>query len=42
MLEEMYEAFDVLIENEADLREELGDMLLHIVFQDKLNRTGFF
>ena len=34
MLEEMYEAFDAIDrKDEADLREELGDMLLHIVFQ---------
>lgn len=37
MLEEMYEAFDAIDrKNEADLREELGDMLLHIVFQAQI------
>jgi len=37
MLEEMYEAFDAIDrQNEADLREELGDMLLHIVFQAQI------
>ncbi|NLJ39044.1 MAG: nucleoside triphosphate pyrophosphohydrolase [Candidatus Atribacteria bacterium] len=37
MLEEMYEAFDAIDrKDEADLREELGDMLLHIVFQAQI------
>jgi len=39
MLEEMYEAFDAIDrKNEADLREELGDMLLHIVFQAQVGQ----
>ena len=37
MLEEMYEAFDAIDrKNETDLREELGDMLLHIIFQAQI------
>ncbi|NSW76153.1 MAG: nucleoside triphosphate pyrophosphohydrolase [Candidatus Atribacteria bacterium] len=37
MLEELYEAFDAIDRNdEASLREELGDMLLHIVFHAQI------
>lgn len=37
MLEELYEAFDAIDRNdETSLREELGDMLLHIVFHAQI------
>ncbi|MCX7667843.1 MAG: nucleoside triphosphate pyrophosphohydrolase [Atribacterota bacterium] len=37
MLEELYEAFDAIDrKDEASLREELGDMLLHIVFHAQI------
>lgn len=39
MLEELYEAFDAIDrEDEGALREELGDMLLHIVFHAQIGK----
>ena len=39
MLEELYEAFDAIDrEDEMSLREELGDMLLHIVFHAQIGK----
>ncbi len=39
MLEELYEAFDAIDgENEGALKEELGDMLLHIVFHAQIGK----
>lgn len=39
MLEELYEAFDAIDRgDEGALREELGDMLLHIVFHAQIGR----
>lgn len=39
MLEELYEAFDAIDKgDETSLKEELGDMLLHIVFHAQIGR----
>ena len=42
-IEEVYEAVECIENNNDDLKEELGDVLLHIVFQSSIaNEKGYF
>ena len=42
-IEEVYEAVESIEKNNYDLKEELGDVLLHIVFQSSIaNEKGYF
>ena len=42
-IEEVYEAVECIEQNNDDLKEELGDVLLHIVFQSSIaNEKGYF
>ena len=40
-IEETYELADaIVLKDSDDIKKELGDLLLHIVFYEKINRTA--
>ena len=41
-IEEVYEAVECIENNNDDLKEELGDVLLHIVFQSSIANEKVF